>query len=106
MNQKIAAFVAAGIMLLAAGHAAAAKESDYQTHLCADMAMEIELAAGGRVDCISHDFAIEVDFSEKWHQAVGQSLYYASQTGRSPAIILICRKAERLCLRHSKVHHL
>lgn len=76
-------------------------ERSYQDSLCAGMTIETALPNGGRVDCLSPIFAIEVDFSEKWHQAIGQSLYYAAETGLEPAIILICRKSERTCLGHS-----
>ena len=33
--------------------------------------------------------AIEVDFSNKWAEAVGQSLSYSLSTGKKPAIILL-----------------
>jgi len=56
---------------------------------------------GGRADCLSATTVYEVDFTEKWHQAIGQSLYYASQTGKDPAIILVCRKSQKTCLGHS-----
>ena len=42
-----------------------------------------------RVDCLSKDYAIEFDFAKKWAEAVGQSLYYSTMTGKKPAIALI-----------------
>lgn len=42
-----------------------------------------------RVDCLSADYAIEFDFAKKWAESVGQSLYYAKLTGKTPAVVLI-----------------
>jgi len=42
-----------------------------------------------RVDIITDEYAIEVDFAQKWAEAVGQSLYYADITGLKPGIVLI-----------------
>lgn len=42
-----------------------------------------------RVDIETRYYAIEVDFSRKWAEAVGQSLYYAHLTGKRPGIVLI-----------------
>jgi hypothetical protein len=58
------------------------------------MKLEQPLASGGRIDCLSDEFAIEVDWAPKWAEAVGQSLYYAQATGRKPAIILLCEESE------------
>ena len=43
------------------------------------------------VDCLTDEYAIEFDFSNKWAEAIGQSLYYASQTNRNPAIFILCQ---------------
>ncbi len=42
-----------------------------------------------RVDCLSKDYAIEFDFAKKWAESIGQSLYYAKMTGKTPAVALI-----------------
>ena len=42
-----------------------------------------------RCDCLTDDYAIEVDFSHKWAEAIGQSLHYASMTGQQAGIVLI-----------------
>lgn len=89
------------LVIVASPSHAGKNERDYQRELCAGMRMELSLPSGGRVDCLNNVYAIEVDFSEKWHQAIGQSLYYAAETGRQAAIILICRKSMRICLGHS-----
>ena len=51
--------------------------------------MEKTLADRTRVDCLTSNYAIEVDFSKKWAESIGQSLYYAEMTGKKPAIGLI-----------------
>ncbi|MGV8057506.1 MAG: hypothetical protein AB2L12_05670 [Smithellaceae bacterium] len=42
----------------------------------------------GRVDLLSDDYAIEVDRLEKFHEAIGQALHYAKETGKKPAIAI------------------
>jgi|SRR5680860_375101 len=69
-------------------------ESTWQRQFCEGMELEKHLPSGGYVDCLSPEYAIEVDWSEHWAEAVGQSLYYAGATGRKPGIILLCRESE------------
>ena len=40
----------------------------------------------GRVDLVSDDYAIEVDSPENFHEAIGQALHYARETGKKPAV--------------------
>mgnify|MGYP000707675155 CR=1 FL=1 len=79
----------------------ARSESYYQRLYCSGMELEHQLPSGGRVDCLSPEYAIEMDWAEKWAEAVGQSLYYARATERDPGIILLCPSsdihAEGLC---------
>jgi len=42
----------------------------------------------GRIDLLSDDYAIEVDKLEKFHEAIGQALHYAKETGKKPAIAI------------------
>ncbi|MBC2594642.1 hypothetical protein H5P28_10260 [Ruficoccus amylovorans] len=53
---------------------------------------EISLPNGTRCDILTDEYAIEVDFADKWAEAIGQSLNCAAQTGRRAAIILIIEK--------------
>jgi hypothetical protein len=66
-------------------------ERYYQTQLCNDLdgKMEYVLKDRTRVDCLTDDYAIEVDFAKKWAESIGQSLFYAEMTNRDPAIGLI-----------------
>lgn len=52
-------------------------------------AVEVVLNDGARVDILTPDYAIEVDFAQKWAESIGQSLYYAICTERKPAVLLI-----------------
>lgn len=70
---------------------ARAPERAYQEEWCAKEGgvVEYTLPDRTRVDCLTGEYAIEVDFSSKWAEAVGQSLYYAEMTGKRPGVLLI-----------------
>ncbi|OEE68427.1 hypothetical protein A1OO_20235 [Enterovibrio norvegicus FF-33] len=51
--------------------------------------MEYVLPDLTRIDCLTANHAIEYDFGHKWAEAIGQSIYYSSQTGRKAGIVLI-----------------
>ena len=63
-------------------------EKHYQTLLCKklDGEMEYTLKDKTRVDCLTDEYAIEVDYAKKWAEGIGQSLHYAHMTGKKPAI--------------------
>ena len=84
------AFVLAYLFLSEEGHEKH-NEKYYQTLLCErlDGVMEKSLPDRTRVDCLTTEYAIEVDFAKKWAESIGQSLYYAKMTNRQPAIGLI-----------------
>ena len=67
------------------------KEKVYQEHFCSTLGGQTEytLKDKTRVDCLLDEYAIEVDFAQKWAESIGQSLYYASQTSRKAAVLLI-----------------
>jgi len=60
----------------------------YQAQWCEWIA-EHRLEDGTRVDCLTPDHAIEVDFAHKWYEGVGQALHYSRLTGRCPGVLLI-----------------
>ncbi len=47
-----------------------------------------------RVDILTRDEAIEVDFAQKWAESIGQALYYAVLTKRRPAVMIIVEQAK------------
>ena len=74
-------------------------EKHYQTLLCDELDGEMEyvLKDRTRVDCLTDEYAIEVDFAKKWAESIGQSLYYAKVTGKKPAVgfIMDTKKEKR-----------
>lgn len=42
----------------------------------------------GRVDLLTDEYAIEVDKLENFHEAIGQTLHYAKETGKKPAVAI------------------
>ncbi len=53
---------------------------------------EVRLANGSRADCLTTNYAVEVERAPKWHEAVGQSLDYSQQTGKKPAILMVIER--------------
>lgn len=54
--------------------------------------MEYRLEDATRVDCLTEQYAVEVDFAPKWAEGAGQALYYGLRTGKEPAVLLIMEK--------------
>jgi len=73
------------------------KEKQYQEHFCNKLGGVTEhvLKDKTRVDCLLDEYAIEVDFAQKWAESIGQSLYYASQTSRKAAVLLIIEDSKK-----------
>ncbi len=69
-------------------------ERDYQKLWCIQNhgQMEYRLPDATRVDCLTETHAVEMDFGHKWAEAIGQSLYYASCTGKRAGVVLIMNK--------------
>jgi hypothetical protein len=68
-------------------------ERDYQLKCNAILQGKIEyrLADNTRVDILTDDLAIEVDFAKKWYEAIGQAVHYSRHTNKKPAILLIVK---------------
>jgi hypothetical protein len=66
-------------------------EKWYQHKWCEEHEGQVEvvLPDGTRCDCVTDTHAIEFDFGDNWSEAVGQSAYYALQTGKKAGIVLI-----------------
>ena len=52
---------------------------------------EVTMPDGTRCDILTDTHAIEVDFADKWAEAIGQSLNYAMQTGKKAGIVLVLK---------------
>lgn len=42
----------------------------------------------GRIDLLTHDYAIEVDRLSNFHEGIGQALHYARETGKRPGLAI------------------
>ena len=81
-------------------------EDFWQHRYCEGMKIEEHWPSGGRVDCLSTEFAVEIEWADDWAEAVGQSLYYAGATGSKawdhPALRAVGRSGRgpvpQLCL--------
>lgn len=69
--------------------------------LCHQLEREVATPAGTFIDCLAPHVAIEIDWTEKWAESIGQSLHYAAETDLLPAAILICHQPSETCLRHA-----
>lgn len=76
------------------------KNEKYYTQLFSDYInsdkIEYRLKDNSRVDIITTEYAIEIDFGIKWYESIGQSLYYSLQTGLKPGIVLITNNNKQL----------
>ena len=72
------------------------KESFYSEKFCKEMLGQSEyiLKDLSRVDCLTETHAYEFDWADgmKVYEAIGQALYYSSETGKKPGIYLLIRK--------------
>ena len=81
--------------LLAVSSLYAQTESDYIRMLGEYMGGELEESIpNGRIDILTDQYAIEVEFAAKWKNSIGQALWYALNTQHQPAIILILESQE------------
>ena len=55
---------------------------------------EYRLPDRSRIDCLPSTHAYEADWDDglKDYESIGQSLYYAAETGKKPGILLLVRK--------------
>lgn len=55
---------------------------------------EVTMPDGTRCDIVTVTHAIEVDFADKWAEAIGQSLNYSFQSNKKAGILLILEKPD------------
>jgi hypothetical protein len=67
------------------------KEKEYQDAWCKKMQGQTEVILDDktRVDCLTDQYAVEVDFAPKWAEGIGQALFYGLKTGMRPGVLLI-----------------
>lgn len=49
-----------------------------------------------RIDVLTNEYAIEVDFADKWSESIGQALYYSIRAKKLPGILLIIESEKDL----------
>jgi hypothetical protein len=69
-------------------------ESHYRDMWCKENfgKAEVTLPDRTRADCLTESYAVEIEFADKWKSGIGQSLWYAMQTGKKAAIVLVIEK--------------
>ena len=55
---------------------------------------EVTMPDGTRCDIVTETHAIEVDFADKWAEAIGQSLNYSFQLNKKAGILLILEEPD------------
>ena len=72
-------------------------EKTYQTQWCKARGGQTEYVLNDktRIDCLLPDIAVEFDFAPKWHECIGQALYYAKKTNKTPACVLILENGDK-----------
>lgn len=90
------------LMVVQATEAAAAEKSlfpkkQYQEAWCKAFKGKVNVVMkdGGTADCITEEFAAQIDFAPNWKDAVAQSVLNAIQTDKKPAVVLIIENPER-----------
>lgn len=56
--------------------------------------LEYKLKDGSKIDCLTPEYAIETDRAIEWHEAIGQSLFFASQTNKKAGIVLVLKSED------------
>lgn len=89
-------------------------ESKWTEALAAQMEGKTEVQVDrGRVDVMTDNYAIEIDFLKKWHEGLGQAIHYGDESPRigvlalivdnplksDPEAINLIKKIERLCIK-------
>lgn len=72
-------------------------EKEYQNYWCNKYGgvTEYKLPDETRVDILTKEYAVEVDFANKWAESIGQALYYGIRTNKKPAVLLIMENPVR-----------
>lgn len=97
MNKRILYILFSLLITTSIADAHLYKEKEYQKHWCSlnNGQTEVILQDNTRIDCLTKDYAIEFDFANKWAESIGQSLYYATCTGKKAGVVLIMENSEK-----------
>ena len=99
MIKTIKSLILAAIFMVSAGAMAKFEKEDfYNKQYCAEMGGTFGQyhkntgATRAFVDCETNDTVWEGEWSHKSYEAVGQSLWYASITGKKPGLLFYIKK--------------
>jgi hypothetical protein len=93
------------LALLAFVPITASAPQQQEVELCRQLAPRLSKERGGkfttearlwddtRVDLLSDEYAVEVDYAHKWAECIGQALYYGHVTDRQPVCLLLAAGA-------------
>ena len=56
---------------------------------------EYQTKDGTYVDCLTEEYAVEVEFDYNWKEAIGQSLHYSESTNKKAAILFIKQESSK-----------
>jgi len=91
--KKLIIFI--GMLLIAASLFSQTRQNEkYYQEAFADMMegkTEVVLSDRTRVDVETDTHVFEVDFAEKWAEAIGQSLHYQGMTGKQAGVLLVMK---------------
>jgi hypothetical protein len=81
-------------------------EAYYQVQFCEKVngITEFILPDRTRVDCLTDDYAIEVDWAKKWAESIGQSMFYADMTNKKAGVALIVGEKDHRYLK--RINHI
>ena len=90
-------FITALLSNLLSANVTVFKEHHYQKEYCDNLngKIEVVLTDKTRIDCLTKDKAIEVDFTYKWAECIGQALHYGYMTNKQPVCALIVTDLEK-----------
>lgn len=93
------------LLILMFAESARALEKNYQKSWCASMGgqMEVVLEDKSRVDCVTDEYAVEVEYAKKWAESIGQSLYYATVLDKKPGILIIKKAGDERFIKRLNV---
>jgi len=55
---------------------------------------EIRLVDGTRCDCLTKNYAYEVDYAHKWAESIGQAVHYARLTKSQAGVAIIVKNVK------------
>jgi len=93
---KIRGLLTLYVLIMAFPSNALENEDYYNRQFCSEVSGQAEyrLPDRSRIDCLTDTHAYEADWADglKVYESIGQSLYYAAETGKKPGILLLVRK--------------